>query len=51
MGEILPSGQVPKRRWLKKLLVKMGLMKRAQNVNKDYVRTIKKFATSRPLRR
>jgi hypothetical protein len=37
-GEISPSGAVPKRRWLKKLLVKMGLAKRAANVNKDYVR-------------
>ena len=33
-GEIAPSGQ---RRWISKMLVKMGLMKRAQNVNQDYV--------------
>lgn len=32
-GEIAPDGQV--RRWL----VKMGLVKRAQNVNKDFVST------------
>lgn len=35
-GEISPSGQT-RRRWVRKLLVKMGLAKRAQNVNKDYV--------------
>jgi hypothetical protein len=34
-GEISPSGQA--RRWLKK----MGLMKRAANVNKDYVRLLR----------
>jgi hypothetical protein len=39
-GEISPSGQVPKRRWIKKLLIKMGLAKRAANVNKDYVRVL-----------
>lgn len=36
-GEISPSGQVPGA--LRRALVKMGLMKRAQNVNKDYVCT------------
>jgi hypothetical protein len=36
-GEISPEGTT--RRWISKVLVKMGLMeKRAQNVNKDYVR-------------
>ena len=38
-GEISPSGQVPRAipRAITKALVKMGLMKRAANVNKDFV--------------
>lgn len=35
-GEISPSGQTLN--FMSKMLVKMGLMKRAANVNKDYVR-------------
>jgi hypothetical protein len=38
-GEIEPNGTVPKaRRWASSIMRRAGLMKRAANVNKDFVR-------------
>jgi hypothetical protein len=45
-GEIAPSGQ---RRWISHVLVKMGLMKRALNVNRDYVQNPFPFTSSSSL--
>ena len=45
-GEISPSGQVPKSRRWASVLKRAGIMKRAANVNKDFVSDYQMFMKS-----